>query len=66
MASLIAAMVARSSKMSVKQMAEILYMYDMQVIAEAREFADKLLYRKRREEVEYDYSFADEYFSIFN
>ena len=52
--------------MSVKQMAENIYMYDMQVIAEAKEFADKILQRKRREEAEYDYSFADDYFSIFS
>ena len=52
--------------MSVKQMAEYIYMYDMQVIAEAKEVADKLIHRKRREEAEYDYSFADEYFTIFS
>ena len=41
-------------------------MYDMQVIAEARAFSEKFLHRKPKEEVEYDYSFADKYFSIFN
>ena len=35
------------------------------VIAEAKKMADKLIHRKGKEEAEYDYSFADEYFSIF-
>ena len=50
--------------MNVKQMAEVIYMYDMQVIAEAKEFADKLIHRKPREEAEYDLSFTDEFFPI--
>ena len=45
---------ARSSEMSVKH-----------VIAEAKAFAERLIHGKGKEEAEYDYSFADEYFSIF-
>ena len=45
---------ARSSEMSVKHL-----------ITEAKAFAGKLMPPKREAEAEYDYSFADEYFSIF-
>ena len=66
MAPWIAARAARSSSINIKQMAEITYMYDMQVIAEAKEFADRLIHRKPREEAEYDLSFADEFFTIYH
>ena len=52
--------------MNIKQMAEIIYMHNMQIIAEAKEFADKLIQRKPREEAEYDLSFADEFFTIYH
>ena len=45
---------ARSSEMSLKHL-----------ITEAKAFAEKLIHCKGKEEAEYDYSFADEYFSIF-
>ena len=48
--------------MNVKKMAEIVYMYDMQIIAEAREVAGKILHRERREEVDYEFSFDDKHF----
>ena len=52
--------------MSIKQMTEILYTYDINVIDEAKKIAGKLIPRKKKEEpVEYDFSFDDKYFSIF-